>query len=183
MVRHVTRPCPCMTTSIIINTTHVISMWTPSSSLDHSQLSWRWGPNDHWALLRNFSILWWRKKKTDKKTKAFYDWATTGIPVIIALSEHWAIFHLLELYSTNQIPLCQIRLRSISCNFPVNKLHLITYSYRIVQPTEKNQMELNATGSEFFTQFFHVLTFFTNKISLYLLWTLLNLVLIPCKTA
>ena len=23
------------------------------------------------------------KKKDDKKTKAFYDWATTGIPVII----------------------------------------------------------------------------------------------------
>ena len=24
-----------------------------------------------------------KKKKDDKKTKAFYDWATTGIPVII----------------------------------------------------------------------------------------------------
>ena len=105
------------------------------------------------------------KKKDDKKTKAFYDWATTGIPVIIALSEHWAIFHLLELYSTNQIPFCQIRLRSISCHFPVNKLHLITYSYRIVQLTEKNQMELNATGSEFFTQFFHVLTFLRIKLA------------------
>ena len=42
-----------------------------------------WGPNDHWVLLRNFSILWRRKKKDDKKTKAFYDWATTGIPVIM----------------------------------------------------------------------------------------------------
>ena len=28
MARHVTRPCPCMTTSIIINITRVISMWT-----------------------------------------------------------------------------------------------------------------------------------------------------------
>ena len=27
-VRHVTRPCPCMTTSIIIKITRVISMWT-----------------------------------------------------------------------------------------------------------------------------------------------------------
>ena len=36
VVRHVTRPCPCMTTSIIIKITHVISMWTPSPSLDHS---------------------------------------------------------------------------------------------------------------------------------------------------
>ena len=34
--------------------------------------------------MRNFSILWRRKiKETTKKTKAFYDWATTGIPVII----------------------------------------------------------------------------------------------------
>ena len=29
-----------------------------------------------------FTILWQRKKKDDKKTKAFYDWATTGIPVM-----------------------------------------------------------------------------------------------------
>ena len=51
-----------------------------NTSLDHSLLSWYWGPNDHWVLLHNFSILWRRKKK-DKKTKAFYDWATTGTPV------------------------------------------------------------------------------------------------------
>ena len=29
VVRHVTRACPCMTTSIIIKITRVISMWTP----------------------------------------------------------------------------------------------------------------------------------------------------------
>ena len=29
VVRHVTRPCPCMTTWLIIKTTRVISMWTP----------------------------------------------------------------------------------------------------------------------------------------------------------
>ena len=29
VVRHVIRPCPCLTTSIIINITRVISMWTP----------------------------------------------------------------------------------------------------------------------------------------------------------
>ena len=52
---------------------------------------------------------------------------------IIAPNEHWAIFHVLELYSTNQIPFCQLRLCSISCHFPVNKLHWITYSNRIVQ--------------------------------------------------
>ena len=34
------------------------------------------------VLSRNFSILLrGKKKKDDKKTKAFYDWATTGIPV------------------------------------------------------------------------------------------------------
>ena len=30
------------------------------------------------------------KKKDDKKTKAFYDWATTGIPVKITKAEVWA---------------------------------------------------------------------------------------------
>ena len=29
VIRHVTRPCPCMITSIIIKITRVISMWTP----------------------------------------------------------------------------------------------------------------------------------------------------------
>ena len=29
VIRHVTRPCLCMTTSIIIKITRVISMWTP----------------------------------------------------------------------------------------------------------------------------------------------------------
>ena len=32
-----------------------------NTSLDHSWLSWCWEPNDHWVLLRNFSILWRRK--------------------------------------------------------------------------------------------------------------------------
>ena len=52
-----------------------------NTSLDHNWLSRCEGPNDHWVLLRSFSILRRRKKKDDKKTKAFYDWATTGIPV------------------------------------------------------------------------------------------------------
>ena len=52
-----------------------------NTSLDHSWLSRCEGPNDHWVLLRSFSILRRRKKKDDKKTKAFYDWTTTGIPV------------------------------------------------------------------------------------------------------
>ena len=29
-----------------------------------------------------------KKKKTTKKTKAFYNWATTGIPVISALERY-----------------------------------------------------------------------------------------------
>ena len=48
---------------------------------------------------------------------------------------------------------------------------------------KKIQMEVIATDSEFFTQFFRVLTFSSNKIGFYLLWTLLNRVLIPRKTA
>ena len=39
VVCHVTRPCPCMTLSITIKITHVISMWIPSPSLDHSEQS------------------------------------------------------------------------------------------------------------------------------------------------
>ena len=46
---------------------------------------------------------------------------------IIALHEHWAIFHAPELYSTQQIPFCQIILRSIARHSPVNNLHFITY--------------------------------------------------------
>ena len=74
-----------------------------------------------------------------------------------------AIFHVLKLYSSNQIPFCQIRLRSNACHFLVNNLHLITYSYRIVQPHwKKLHMELKATDYDIFhIQFFRVLTFST----------------------
>ena len=74
-----------------------------------------------------------------------------------------AIFHVLELYSSNQISFCQIRLRSNACHFLVNNLHLITYSYRIVQPHwKKLHMELKATDYDIFhIQFFRVLTFST----------------------
>ena len=50
---------------------------------------------------------------------------------------------------------CQIRLRSITCHFLVNNLHLITYSNRIIQPHWK-KFTLNATDSELFTQLSHV---------------------------
>ena len=79
MVRQVTRPCPCMTTSIIIKITRVIIMWTPSPSLDDSWLSWCWEPNDHWVLLRNFSILWRRKKERRQKNKGLF---ITGLPQV-----------------------------------------------------------------------------------------------------
>ena len=57
---------------------------------------------------------------------------------IIALCEHQAIFHMLELYSTDQIPFCHIRLCSTTCHFLVNNLHLITYSNHIIQHHRKN---------------------------------------------
>ena len=56
---------------------------------------------------------------------------------IIALHEHCVIFHVLELYSTNQIPLCPFRLCSIMCHFLVNNLHFITYSKWIFQLHQK----------------------------------------------
>ena len=57
---------------------------------------------------------------------------------IIAQDEHKAIFHVCELYSTNQITFCQIRLRSIKCHFLSNNLHVITYSNRIANPTKND---------------------------------------------
>ena len=53
--------------------------------------------------------------------------------LIIALHEHQAIFHVLQLYSTNQIPFFYIRCCSITCHFLVNNWHFITYSNCIVQ--------------------------------------------------
>ena len=38
-----------------------------------------------------------RKKKDDKKTKAFYDWATTGIPVITVKTPDVGHFEFLDL--------------------------------------------------------------------------------------
>ena len=52
---------------------------------------------------------------------------------IIALHEHEAIVHLLEMYSTNQISFCHIRPRHITCHFLVDNLHFITYSNRIIR--------------------------------------------------
>ena len=57
---------------------------------------------------------------------------------------------LFELYSTDQIPLCLIRIFSITSYFLVNNLHFITYSNRIIQ-YQKIHMKLNATDSELCT--------------------------------
>ena len=79
MVRHVTRPCPCMTTSIIIKITRVISMWTPhwiTVSCHGVE-----GPMTTGYYCAIFPFCGGGKKKT-KKRKAFYDWPTSGIPVI-----------------------------------------------------------------------------------------------------
>ena len=79
VVRHVTRPCPCMTTSIIIKITRVISMWTlhwitVSCHGVESPMT-----TGYYCAIFPFCGRG-KKKKDDKKTKA--DWATTGIPVI-----------------------------------------------------------------------------------------------------
>ena len=69
------------------------------------------------------------------------------------LHEHWAIFHVLELYSTNQILSCHIGLCSIPPHFLVINLHFISILTALSNPTEKIHMELNATDIEFSTQF------------------------------
>ena len=78
MIRHVTLPCLCMTTSIIIKITHVIGMWTPNwiTIRCHGVE----GPmtTGYYCAISPFCG---GGKKKGKKTKAFYDWATTGIPV------------------------------------------------------------------------------------------------------
>ena len=81
--------------------------------------------------------------------------------LIIALHEHQVIFHVLQLYSINQIPFCYIKCCSITCHFLVNNWHFITYSNRIVQSHwKKIYMELNAIGIEFSMQFSCVWLFF-----------------------
>ena len=58
---------------------------------------------------------------------------------IIALLEYCVIFHVLELYSTYQIPLCPFRLSSIMCHF-------------LPTPQKKIHTELNGTDGELFIQ-------------------------------
>ena len=78
VIHHVTRPCLCMTTSIIIKITRVISMWTPhwiTVSCHGVEAQW---PLSTIAQFFHFVA----EEKNPQNTKAFYDWPTTGIPVI-----------------------------------------------------------------------------------------------------
>ena len=63
----------------------------------------------HWVLLHNFSILWRRKKKDDKKTKAFYDWATTGIPIKSSVETSLGPFLSATKLATSQVTKCDKR--------------------------------------------------------------------------
>ena len=77
MVRHVTRPCPCMTTSIIINITRVISMWTlhwitVGCSGVGSPMT-----TGYYCAIFPFCGGGKKKKKTTKKQWHF-NWATTS---------------------------------------------------------------------------------------------------------
>ena len=83
--RHVTRTCPCMTTSIIIKITrdqHVNTFTLIGSQLVVMVLRAQ-RPLGTIAQFFHFVAEEKKKKKGDKKTKAFYDWATIGIPVKI----------------------------------------------------------------------------------------------------
>ena len=77
MARHVTRPCPCMTTSIIINITRVISMWTlhwitVGCSGVGSPMT-----TGYYCAIFPFCGGGKKKKKTTKKQWHF-NWATTS---------------------------------------------------------------------------------------------------------
>ena len=73
--------------------------------------------------------------------------------LIIALHEQWAIFNVLELYSTNQIPFCHIGLHPITCYFPA---FLYIFQLHCPTPLKKIHMELNTTDIGFSTQFSHI---------------------------
>ena len=79
---------------------------------------------------------------------------------IIALHEHeQEIFHVLELYSTNQIPFCHIKLRSLTCHFLVDNLHFISYSIRFIHHScrkfTSNFMLLIVNFPRILPHFFH----------------------------
>lgn len=84
--------------------------------------------------------------------------------IVTALHECQAIFHMLDLYSTNQVLFLHNRLYTIPCHFLVNNLHCITYYYHIIQSLNKFHKELNTTVSEFSLRLSHVLTFLTSQI-------------------
>jgi hypothetical protein len=76
----------------------ILSVWNMTASIKRKHIYdvgsrchgvEAWGCNGHWVVMRNVSILSRRNQKTTKKTKAFYDWATTGIPVKIGLTYNW----------------------------------------------------------------------------------------------
>ena len=48
-----------------------------------------------------------KKKKDDKKTKAFYDWATTGIPVKRHFSDLKGMQYQSVILEKNIFPLCK----------------------------------------------------------------------------
>ena len=90
--------CPCMTTSIIIKVTRVPACEHLSGlHLVVMVLRAQWPLG---TIAQFFHFVAEEKKKYDRKTKAFYDWATTGIPVRSNLYDvHWG--HYLWSYPRN----------------------------------------------------------------------------------
>ena len=78
--------------------------------------------NAHTKKLACDCILW---KKHPKSNQNIANHRTT--------CQLKAIFHVLKLYSTNQIPFCLNRFPFITCNFLVNNLHFMMYSKCIIQ--------------------------------------------------
>ena len=79
---------------------------------------------------------------------------------IIALHEHEAIFHVLELYSTDQILFFRIRDRSITCAFLTNNLHSIPYSNSITRTKLTFSYPIVCS---FLVNNVHFITYFTHR--------------------
>ena len=94
---------------------------------------------------------------------------------IIRLHEHWVIFHVLEWYSTNQIPFCHSRLCFRTCHFFVNNLHFITYSnstekftwnrmgLTVKFPCSSPMFWLNPMACQFLVKNLHFFMYLTHK--------------------
>ena len=101
MIRHVTRPCPNMTTSIIIKITRLISMWTPhwiTVSCHGVE-----GPITTVYYAQFFHFVAEEKKRDDKKNKGILWLGYHRYPSNYSnrMTYHWLVSQLQPLHEAN----------------------------------------------------------------------------------